>query len=472
MSDVSEQISLQNAEKEKQQEIAASDELLRQYSLPKNISDMKSFAWGRFTWRDVIVGGASFLVPIMLMMAFQRLIPTYICVLIGVAIGIPFFIIGEKHLFTGDLPIEEKIRIYIENAGASNLLSWDKTKLNGKYVPSSTQSFVPDVFIDKNDYVMVNGGHGGFAIDQIDVEDSTTAKAIQKLSLYNNFKAMLNQCIDSQKEIPIQFYMQATLVPLQNWIANSVEDLKALNNTDKTTMQARAMDYFGVLNALDMQERYTYKYYMITTYRDDAEGVGDKSMNTSSVRREQLKENANPFKKKMDAAAAVDYQIGDDRAKKTKEYLKANQFGQLRTKIELDQRLMKTENAVNLIGSNHLGVQARKLKSADISKLFYEFFNATDKYTATPILQQALQPKVALYSKTVYDDFPDIFKNPNDKHDISELFGGQNRLGSANRANKTAAASASKHKQKSMPNIPTSFIQEKHTNDEDNGDDA
>lgn len=424
MSDVVEGLSLQKTEREKRRQSEALAALNRPYSLPKNISDMKSYAWGKFTWRDVIVSGACLLVPCLIMMSFQAFIPTYVCLIIGIAIGLPLVFLANKHVFSGDLPIEQQVAIYLRNAGQSNLLSWDKTKLNGAYVPSATQSFVPDIQIEHNDYALINGNHGGFAIDQVDVEDSTMAKYTDQLMLYQQFCSTLNQCIDEQKEIPIQIYMQSTLTPLKGWMSNTIDAIGEMNGTSMVVKRDRALDYLGLLGRFDSREKYSYHYYVVTTYRDDAEGVGDKSMNTTSVRREQLKENMNPFRKKMEAADAVDYKIGDDRSAKTKEYMRASQFGMTRTNAELDNRLLKVESAIDTMGSTHTGIQARRLSSSDISRLFYEFFNDTDKYTSVPILQQALDPKVTLVSKDVYKDFPDMFKDMSERHDIyDEMIG-------------------------------------------------
>lgn len=424
MSDVAEGLSLQKTEREKRRQSEALAALNRPYSLPKNISDMKSYAWGKFTWRDVIVSGACILFPCLIMMGFQAFIPTYVCLIIGVAIGLPLVFLANKHVFSGDLPIEQQVAIYLRNAGQSNLLSWDKTKLNGAYVPSATQSFVPDIRIERNDYALINGNHGGFAIDQVDVEDSTMAKYTDQLMLYQQFCSTLNQCIDEQKEIPIQIYMQSTLTPLKGWLSNTIDAINDMSGASTVVKRDRALDYLGLLGRFDSLEKYSYRYYVVTTYRDDAEGVGDKSMNTTSVRREQLKENINPFKKKMEAADAIDYQIGDDRSAKTKEYMRASQFGMTRTNAELDNRLLKIESAIDTMGSTHTGIQARRLSSSDVSRLFYEFFNDTDKYASVPILQQALDPKVTLVSKDVYKDFPDMFKDMSERHDIyDEMIG-------------------------------------------------
>lgn len=408
---------IRRTEAEKRRQKKALSDLKRAYPLPKNISDMKSYAWGRFTWRDVIVSSTCLGVPVTLMLAFQAVLPLFACVLIGMVIGIPLVFVANKHVFTGDIPIEERVRIYVRNAGRSNLLSWDKTKMNGRYVPSSTQSFVPDVTFDDN-YAMLRGNKGGFAIIQLDIEDSTMSKYTEQLQILMQFVSMLNQCIDSQRAIPIQIYLQSSLVRLQGWIDNAMDDIMDIGAAGKPTMWARGVDYLSLLTLHDNATRYMYKYYIVITYREDAEGVGDATMDTVSVRRERLKERANPFRKKMEAAQSVDFQIGDDRKAKSKEFMRASEFGMARTMAELDSRVPKIANAINQVGSTNTSVTARLLGKAEAGRLFYEFFNETDKYASIPVLTQALEDKEALWSDSVYHDFPQVFHRPDERHDV------------------------------------------------------
>lgn len=413
------------AEKKKQAEALAN--LMQAYPLPKNISDMKSYAWGKFTWRDVIVSSACIIVPVMFMLAFQAVLPLFACVLIGIVIGIPLVFVANKHIFTGDLPIEEKVKIYVKNSGQSNLLSWDKTKQNGQYIPSSTQSFVPDVTFDDS-YAMLRGNKGGFAIVQLDIEDSTMSKYTEQFQILTQFVSMLNQCIDNQKSIPIQIYMQSSLIRLQGWIDNAMDDVMDIGASGKPTMWARGVDYLSLLKYYDNETRYMYRYYIVITYREDAEGVGDATMNTTSVRREQLKEKANPFRKKMEVAQSADFQIGDDRKAKSKEFMQASEFGKARTRAELDNRVPKITNAINQIGSTNTSVTARLLGKAEAGQLFYEFFNETDKYASIPVLMQALDDKDALWSDSVYHDFPQLFHRPDETHDIYDEIVGNDAL--------------------------------------------
>lgn len=418
---------IRRTEAEKKKQAEALSRLMQAYPLPKNISDMKSYAWGKFTWRDVIVSGACVIVPVMFMLAFQAVLPLFACVLIGIVIGIPLVFVANKHIFTGDLPIEEKVKIYVKNSGQSNLLSWDKTKQNGQYIPSSTQSFVPDVTFDDS-YAMLRGNKGGFAIVQLDIEDSTMSKYTEQFQILTQFVSMLNQCIDNQKSIPIQIYMQSSLIRLQGWIDNAMDDVMNIGASGKPTMWARGVDYLSLLKYYDNETRYMYRYYIVITYREDAEGVGDATMNTTSVRREQLKEKANPFRKKMEAAQSADFQIGDDRKAKSKEFMQASEFGKARTRSELDNRVPKIANAINQIGSTNTSVTARLLGKAEAGQLFYEFFNETDKYASIPVLMQALDDKDALWSDSVYHDFPQLFHRPDETHDIYDEIVGNDAL--------------------------------------------
>lgn len=418
---------IRRTEAEKRRQEQAYSDLMRTYPLPKNISDMKSYAWGKFTWRDVIISSACMIVPVMFMLTFQAVLPLFACVLIGIAIGIPLVFVANKHIFTGDIPIEEKIKIYVKNSGQSNLLSWDKTKQNGLYIPSSTQSFVPDVTFDDS-YAMLRGNKGGFAIVQLDIEDSTMSKYTEQFQILRQFVSMLNQCIDNQKTIPIQIYMQSSLMRLQGWIDNAVDDVMEIGASGKSTMWARGVDYLSLLKWNDNRTKYMYRYYIVITYREDAEGVGDATMNTTSVRREQLKEKANPFRKKIEAAQSADFQIGDDRKAKSKEFLQASEFGKARTRAELDNRVPKIINAINQIGSTNTSVTARLLGREEAGQLFYEFFNETDKYASIPVLMQALEDKETLWSDNIYNDFPQMFRKPEEKYDVYDKAIGRNSL--------------------------------------------
>lgn len=423
MSSLASDINLTKTEQEKKRQNEAQATLFQEYPLPKNMNDMKSYAWGKFTWRDVIVSGTCVIVPVMIMLAFQSLIPTFVCVIIGIAISIPLLFIANKHIFTGDLPIEEKVKIYVDNAGQTNLMSWDKTKREGQYIMTSTQSFVPDIAFTEKNYVMLHHNQGGFAVVRLDLDDSTMAKPTEQLHLLQNFEMMLNQCIDNQKCVPIQIYMQAIQTPLLPWKENARDDVASARMSGRDATMYRAADYYGLLDVFDTQTRYHYRYYVVITYREDAEGVGDKTMNTTSVRREQMKEKANPFRKKMEAAEAIDYQIGTDREQQSADFLKQDEFGPARTNAELERRVEKIVNAINSMGSTHTSITARKLDSEEIGGLFYSFFNDTDKYASAPVLQQAIHAKSTLWSPDIYDDFPDMFHKAGKANRIEEIIG-------------------------------------------------
>ena len=106
---LSHDIKLTKSEEEKKRQQAAASELFQEWPMPDNVSEMKSFAWGKFTWRDVILSALCLVFPILFMLGFQAFIPMWLCAVIGAVIGLPFVFLVNKHHFTGDLPIEEII---------------------------------------------------------------------------------------------------------------------------------------------------------------------------------------------------------------------------------------------------------------------------------------------------------------------------------------------------------------------------
>lgn len=407
-------------EAEKKRQAAATQQLYYTYPLPKNISDMKSYAWGKFTWRDVIASGTAFGVPVFIMLAFQALIPLWLCVIIGAVIGAPLVFLVNKHHFTGDLPIEERMKIYLDNAGQNNLLSWDKTRQNGRPIETATQSFVPEVEFTDDNFVMLPDGTGGFAVIKLDVDDITMSKPTEVLQIVQGFQETLNSLINNTDCTPVQIYLKAQQRKINGYVDRAISDMYRIREEDKRAMTARALDYASLLMALDNRVEYVYDYYYIITYREDAEDVGNDTMNTMSVRRERMKEKMNPLNKKMKAVEDMDYQIGQDRKASTKEFLKQSEFGRVRTKAALTKRVTTALNFIGNIGSTRAGVRPILLDQTELAKLFYEFFNETDKYTVDSVLTQAVRPKRALYSMMVYDDFPELFQRPEDKMSIMD----------------------------------------------------
>lgn len=404
---------LSKAEKEKERERKSYNSLYSSWPLPNNVNEMKSFAWGKFTWMDLFRSAIALIIPIAIVgLPLSLLIPSWIAFLIGGALGIPLIIIVNKHMLTGDLPIEERLQIFIKNIGSKNLLSWDKTKMDGHYLETSTQSFVPDVNFEDN-FVILNDATGGFSIIKVETDELFSAKYSTQLATLQSYRFLLNNLLNRHGVIPIQIYLKSVKQELGPYVDNATDDLKRVFNLKKNTMYARAYDYRKLMQALDYNIMYHYEYYIIITYREDAEEVGNDTMKSISVKRDQLKEKANPFQKKMKATENIEFQIGDDREKVAKENMKdSNEFSRLKTIAALTKRTEIISNSVSALGGNYSQVEPETLGREEIARLIYDCFNDDDKYTADSVLKQALANKTAIVSTKVYDDCPELFEKP------------------------------------------------------------
>ena len=72
-SSVQRDFKLTKAEREKEIQAEAARNLAQEWPLPNNLSDLKSFAFGSLTWRDMLFVGASELIPVLLMMPFSSM---------------------------------------------------------------------------------------------------------------------------------------------------------------------------------------------------------------------------------------------------------------------------------------------------------------------------------------------------------------------------------------------------------------
>lgn len=407
--DVQRDLRLTRAEKEKEKEAQAGAELYDDWPLPKNINSMKDFAFGKFTWRDVAFICASELIPIVIMLPFQMVIPQWLCLVIGAVLGLPFAFLSIKHIFTGDLPFEERLKIALNERGESNLLNWDKTKQNGEYVDSSTQSFVPVVEFDEDDFIMLPNNQGGFAVVEISVDDMSQAKNSERLSTVKSFKRLLDALINDSDCTPIQILLKSVPKNLAPYIEKADDDCYRIETENKHVAHYRAEDYKYYLQAIDKEIEYYYNYYVVVTYRADAEDVGKDSMKSASVRRMELREKGNPLQKRAEIAAETDYEIGEDRKAKNRELAKDNRFGRKRTKVALERRVNIVMNMMKDLGSTHTDVKPRLLGKQEVAKLIFQCYNDTDKNTIDDILEQALEERNTIYSKKMYEDFPEIF---------------------------------------------------------------
>lgn len=408
------------AEREKEIEAEAGASLYSSYPLPKNISEMKSFAFGQFTWRDVLLVGASELIPVLLMMPFQAFIPMWLCCVIGIIIGLPFAFLSIKHIFTGDLPIEERLKIRIAEMGKTDLVYWDKTKTpTGTYTSTSAQSIVPDLEFTSWEGVLLPGNTGGFTVVELSVDDITQAKNTEMLGVFNSFKRFLDSLIQENDCTPIQIVLKSIPINLKDYIFAADQRIAAIEETGRMCFAARAEDYAELLTMLDMEKSFYYKYYIIVTYREDAENVGNNTMNTASVRRERLKEKGlNPLNKRAKAAKAADLQVGlteEERKAAMREKTNDAEFGRRRTKDTLQRRVGMAVNMIRDLGSTHTAVDPRILDENEIAKLIFDCYNTEDKNVVDSVLRGALIEKDTIYSLDMYSDFPEVFSIPKKK---------------------------------------------------------
>lgn len=410
-------IKFTRAEKEKEQQAEAYQELMISYPLPGNMSEMKTFIIGSLTLRDVFLISASELIPVMIMFLISSMFPPgaqIIFIILGVIIGLPFSWLSIKHVFTGDIPIEEKIKIALSEKGKSNLFFWDKTKdKHGNYVESSTQSFVPNLIFTSDNYTLLPHSKGGFSVIELNVDDLAQAKNTDLVGIVHSFERMLNALIQDTDCIPIQIMLKSIPKNLKSYIDTAEQRTYEIQSEGKHVEAERADDYARLLYSLDMEKAFYYQYYIVVTYREDAEHVGEDTMNTAGVKREKLKEKGlNPLNKKMRSAKNVDFKVGmtqEERKTAIKAVEKGKEFSELKTRLALERRVSIVLNMLRELGSTHTDVQARLLTRHDMSKLIYDCYNVSDKNVVDAVLDSAIENKDALYSIPMYRDFPELF---------------------------------------------------------------
>lgn len=241
---VQKDLKLTKAEREKEQQAEAYQQLMFSYPLPDNISEMKSFAFGNFTWRDVVLAIGSEFVGVVLLLPMQIFIPLWLCVIIGAIIALPLAFLSIKHVFTGDLPFEERVKIELSERGQTNLLHWDKTKdTKGRYVGTSTQSFVPELTFSEENYAMLPNNEGGFAVIELAVDDISQAKNTDLVGVVNSFKRMLDSLIKDADCTPIQIMLKSIPKNLKDYIDSSEQRAIEIENNEKYMAAERAVDY-------------------------------------------------------------------------------------------------------------------------------------------------------------------------------------------------------------------------------------
>lgn len=406
----------------KQQQLAEEHEAERRadmqlssaYELPKNISDMKSFAWGMFTWRDVIVSGGIFMVFFVLSLPFHGVIGQIPAIIVAAVCSLPFIFLAIRHHFTGDLPIEDRIMIAVDNFGKSNLLVWDKTKGENGYVGTSTHDFVPAVNFGADDLVMLPGNKGGFSVFQVVCDDSDFVKQTERVHMRNGFCYMLNKLVNENENIPIQILLKADRQNIDSFIEAAESDLFRIEDTNaRATPQLmkaeRARDYVGYLSLIANWDVFYYDYYVIVTYREDAEEVGNESLKSASVTRERIKDNMNPLKEQQKAAANVETDIGEDRAAALARSRHDAPYGEFNTRNALNNRNAVVSAAIERSRTTHTSITARPLTKNEISKLFFQCYNSDSDRLLDAVIDQSILPKPAVYSQDVVRDFPELF---------------------------------------------------------------
>ena len=415
---VSEDLKQTKAMEERKRQEQAGQVLMQERQLPVNISDMKSFAWGRFTWRDVLVSGLCIMIPALLMLPLSAILPIWIVLIIAIILALPLLYFANRHLFTGDLPIEEQIRIAMANKGNSDLLVWDKTKRDGRYVETATQNFVPEIEFTEDNYVLLPHG-GGFSVLQVTCDDTMMAKNTEQLAIYQRFNTVLNSLVTDTDTIPIQILLKSSPIDIESYIEIATQNMYRIQQEPpekyRPLLEARANDYLALLGAMDSKAQFYYDYYVVITYREDAEGVGDDSMNTASVRRQRMKEKVNPLQKRQETLAGMDFEIGEDRKKKIKEATREKKFSRRRVLETLKKRTQVVMGRLKQCGTTYTDVSARVLTREEISKLFFQCYNSQDKEIIDTVVSESLYPKVTMTSSDVYRDFPDLFKRPEKK---------------------------------------------------------
>lgn len=404
-------LKLQRSEREKQEEQAAMQRLYTPQPLPPNISEFKTYIWGKFTLRDVVFVFICEAIPIVLCLPLSVVIPQWICMVIGFCAGLPLSFLSLKHIFTGELPIEQRVKIALAERGASNMLVWDKTKFDDTYLNCSTQSFVPNIQFGLDNYVMLPGNKGGFAVVQVTVDDMARSGMVEMEGVVNSFSTMLNRLISSDECIPIQIMLKAEPKNLKEYINSAVANYHRINMEGKPLAAARAMDYAGTLETIDQEVEYYYTYYVVVTYREDAEDVGTKSMKSASNIRRELREKADPLSKKAARAreAEENLDIGEDRKKKIREQSLAAKFGEKITRQKLEKRCSIVVSALQSMSTSHSKIHPRLMNRHEISKLIYECYNNEDKNKVDLIIDQSLDQKLVMFSPQMYNDFPEIF---------------------------------------------------------------
>lgn len=386
------------------------------HELPRNLSEMKSFAWGSFTWRDVIVSGVWAGFFVMLSTPFHGMIGQIPAILIALLLSLPGIYLINQHHFTGDLPIEKRLKIAMDNWGKPDLLVWDKTKMDGAYVGTSTHDFVPAVQFGADGVAILPGNKGGFSVLKINVDDSDHIKPTERAQIQKGFLYLLNRLNTDKNNIPIQIFLKSARQDLSSFVENAENDLFRIEDNDKDGTQLikreRASNYAQYLQYIANSDRFYYDYYIVVTYREDAEEVGDNSLNSASVIRERNKDKMNPLKKKEQIMENVETELGEDRAAARKEAASQADYGEVNTRTMMNSRIETVTQAIKASGTTHSSINAEFLGREEVSKLFFQCYNPDDSRFLDQVISQSVDQKVGIISTEVRRDFPGLFPKP------------------------------------------------------------
>lgn len=390
-----------------------------QYELPKNLSEMKSFAWGQFTWRDVIVAGACLMVMVVLTLPLHDVIGQIPALLIAIGLSLPFIYIGLKHHFTGDLPIEKRLKIAMDNWGKPDLLVWDKTVKDGVYVNTSTHDFVPAVSFGADGVAILPGNGGGFSVLKVNVDDSDYIKPTERAQIQRGFAYLLNKLNNANSNIPIQIFLKSSRQDLSAFVDNAENDIFRIedNDVDHTQLvkRDRALNYSQYLQWIANSDNFYYDYYVVVTYREDAEEAGNDTINSASVRREKIIDSANPMKNKEKVMDNVEVDLGEDLAEKRKEALASAEFGEVNTRNAMDNRIETVTQAIKQSGTTHSSISAEMLSKEEVAKLFFQCYNSDDSRFLDRVIDQSIHDKLTIVSSDVRRDFPGLFPKPEEE---------------------------------------------------------
>ena len=409
---------------EREREREAEAVLEMSYPLPPNVSEMQSFAWGTFTWRDIIVSGSALLVMFLLMTPVGAMFGQVAQIIAAILLAAPIIFVAMRHHFTGDLPVEKRLKIAVDNVGKPDLMVWDKTMKDGKYVATSTHDFVPRVKFRSDGFVTLPGDEGGFSVLKVVCDDSNHVKATEQLQLMLGFNDMLNGLLAKEQNVPIQILLKATRQNISRYVEDAEDCLERIrrNDTNRTQLMKaeRARDYLAYIDGIADEARFFHDYYVVVTYREDAEDVGNDSLKSGGVAKQRMKDKMNPFAKGDSLAANVEVDIGQDRAEAIAEARASARFGEVGTVDALNKRVDLVKQAIDRSKTTHTSISSEVMSEDEVSKLFFQCYNNDSDRLLDAVVQQSIDEKPVLVSELSRRDFPDLFPHVKDEDKWSQ----------------------------------------------------